>query len=269
MTTNTQATEVADELVAEVAAVAKTRVPAEAPNASMAQRYLRLAQSTTITTDEEYQLAGDTLGKITDRMRAMEDERVELVKPLNDVVRKLNARFMPHINMLDEAKKLLGRTMGAYSAAVAKKAEEARLAAERAAAEQRAAAQREADAKREAAEAEARKLAEAGNEEAAQQARVKAEHEAQALEHAATTVIAQPVATVAPKVSGMSTRKVVDYEITDKVAFLRWIMSVRPDLIEAVTLDPAKVRAFVKIAGVKTVAPGLRVFENASTTVRR
>ena len=56
--------------------------------------------------------------------------------------------------------------------------------------------------------------------------------------------------------------------MTDATAFLRWILDSRPDLIPLVTFDSVKLNAFCKLAGLKTVAPGLRVFPKSSVAVR-
>lgn len=169
--------------------------------------------------------------------------------------------------------------------AVRRKAEEDRLAAEaaerkrkdEAAAEQRrldaiAASARTAKARKEAEEAaEKKRLEDEAAERRATEQRAaaaqQAELEAQALESTAA-VITVPVVQQVTQVAGISNRKTVDYEVTDLAAFLAFALEKRPDLLEVVDLNATKMRALVKVAGLKTAYPGVRVFEKTSVAVR-
>lgn len=124
-------------------------------------------------------------------------------------------------------------------------------------AEERAAAQRLVDE-------EAERVAKLKREADAQ----LAEQQAQALEQTAAVVIAQPTAAVVTRVAGIAGRKVVDYNVTDKAAFLRYVLDQRPDLLDVVELNATQMRRFIGLAGVRTVAPGLDVFEKTSLAVR-
>jgi len=169
------------------------------------------------------------------------------------------------------------RKRAADAAEAAAKAERERQAAaaaaqrkldEEAAAAKGAKARREAEARAEAQRIENERLA-AEQRERDEAARLDAERKAQALETTAAMVVAQPSTAMAvTQASGITTRTLVDYEITDPAAFVGWIMASRPDLIELITFDAVKVRAFTKLAGLKTTAPGLRVFPKSSVAVR-
>lgn len=129
-------------------------------------------------------------------------------------------------------------------------------------------ARREAEARAEQQRQENERLA-AEQRERDEAARLEAERKAQALETTAAMVVAQPSTAMAvTQASGISTRTLIDYEITDPAAFLRWILDVRPDMLPVVDFDGVKMRAFTKLAGLQTKAPGLRVFPKSSVAVR-
>lgn len=175
--------------------------------------------------------------------------------------------------LADEAEAV--RRKAEADAAAERKAEEARQAlarAEQQRIEAEAAAVR-GKAARAAAEARATQLR---NEEAARQAKAEAdaaeakrvaEENAQALEATAAVVSAMPVVQAA-RVAGISTPKTVDYEVTDKAEFLRFALETRPDLLDLWEPDAAKMRALVKLQGLATHLPGLRVFPKTGITVR-
>ena len=104
-------------------------------------------------------------------------------------------------------------------------------------------------------------------EQQALERRAQAEQEAAALEQTAAVVTAAPVPQAA-HVGGIVSTKTVDYEITDRAAFMRFALEKRPDLIDLWDADPAKMRALVKLQGLVTTMPGLRVFEKFGVTVR-
>ena len=66
---------------------------------------------------------------------------------------------------------------------------------------------------------------------------------------------------------GASTRKQVDFEITDMDALTRWIaaqLTSAPHLVNLLTVDSVKMRAFTKTYGPddgKQQIPGVRIFE--------
>jgi len=305
----TTKTEVADELVTELGAIATKAYPTDVANGTRAARALAMAENYQVTTAEEYHFAADDLKRIMRDSSAMDNERTSFTGPLNAVLAKLNARFMPHVKTLDKAAAILKQKLGAFTAEQQRLADEERKRAEAIAAAERkriadeaeavrraaakaererqaaaAAAQRKLDeeaaaakgakAKREAAErAEAQRIENerlaAEQRERDEAARLDAERRAQALETTAAMVVAQPSSAMAvTQAYGISTRTLVDYEITDPAAFLRWILDSRQDLLGVVEFDGVKMRAFTKLAGLKTTAPGLRVFPKSSVAVR-
>jgi len=76
-----------------------------------------------ITTAEECNLANQYIIHIKDLRKQIEAKRVEITKPLNDGLRKINAFFKTALQPLDEADRILADKILAF-----KKAEEERIA---------------------------------------------------------------------------------------------------------------------------------------------
>jgi len=185
-----------------------------------------------------------------ERLAAIERKRLE--DEAAELRRKAEAEALA-VRKAEEARQEAAR---AEQAKLDAKAAAVRGEAARAAAEARAVAAREEEAKRQAAA-----------EASAAEARAAAEANAQALATLAAVVLAAPVADV-PKVAGISAPKTVDYEVTDKAAFLRYALDKRPDLLDLWEPDAAKMRALIKLQGLATTLPGLRVFPKLGITVR-
>lgn len=127
---------------------------------------------------------------------------------------------------------------------------------------------------RKAAEEQARVLREAEEARQAEANRIAAEQaeqrerEAQALETTAAVTIAQPAVVAVQKGRGISTPKTVDFELTSMLELVKHIATARPDLIVLLDLNETKMRALVKMMGMGTDLPGVRVFEKHGITVR-
>lgn len=305
-----------------IAAVRKLP-PDEAKNKARADALVKLAEGIQINTPEDYEFAATELRVIIGFHNQLEEERTSFTKPLNEVLNRLNERFMPYLKALRgdgkkgtvSAESIIKDKMAAFTAeqerqaaearrkaeaeaqaerdriaaeaeAVRKKAEAARLEAERvervrqaeaaaaqkalddaAASARSAKARKEAEARAEAQRVENERIA---NEQAEQrrQAEERAEQEADALETTAAVITAQPVAAPVVRVAGISKRTVIDCEVVDKTLLLQHILTSRMDLLELVTFDETKLKAVARIAGTRTAIPGLHVFDKASVTVR-
>ncbi len=149
------------------------------------------AASLAIADTAGYQAAASFLADIADAENSVEAKRVELVKPLNDHVKKINDMFRPLARRLEAVRNTVSGKVLAWRQAEQRRVEEERARAEAARrkaeaeeAERRAAAER---ARREEEEARHRAEAMAREEEAARQrareaqgaaARKRAEQEA-------------------------------------------------------------------------------------------
>ena len=110
-----------------------------------------------VSNQDEYETAGDIIAGLKKWKGDLETERKSLVKPLNDVVKKLNAKFKPHTDKIDLSIKQVNSKMTEFFRIEEKK----RLDAEAKAAEK---ARKEQDKINE----RARKQAEKGNHEKAE-----------------------------------------------------------------------------------------------------
>lgn len=253
-----------------------------------AQRALAGAEEFTIDSDEMLEVAGDDLRRVMGLKKSVEDQRTSITGPLNQAVKAVNDLFRAPAQYLLQAETRLKGSMLTYQQEQQRKADEARRKAEaeaRAERDRQAAIQREQEAKARAAAAAAekaqREAAEAlakGNAAAAaaaqEQARVQSEAaqsaavEAQAAEMTAA-VVSMPPAVLAPaKVAGISTSKTVDFEVVDLHALIRHVAE-HPELVGLLVADSVRLRNQVKATGLKTVLPGVRVFQKETMAARR
>lgn len=202
-----------------------------------AQDALATAKSYVIDGPEMFEMAAGELQQIKSLQKNVEKQRTDITGPMNAALKAVNALFKAPADWLDQAEATLKRAMLSYQQAEEAKRREAQRAAEAAAAAERARIAAEAAAAEAMARAEAealRKQAEAaekqGDVEAAarlaSQAESRAEEGAVAVLELAQTkelISAPTVEKTVPKVSGISTRKVWKVEVTDKLAFVRYI----------------------------------------------
>jgi hypothetical protein len=187
------------------------------------------AQNVKIITATGYGEAAGWLKSIKGFLKAIEDARTRITKPLNDSLREVNAQAKEAARPFLESEAKIKRAMIAYSD------EQDRI---------RAAEQRRAN---EAAEKERLRLQEIADRAAAKGQEGKAEIFAER----AQAVVAPVAQRAAPKVEGVSIPKVWQYEITDE------------DLIprEYLVVDEVKLRKVVMALKSQTNIPGVRVFE--------
>lgn len=266
-----------------IAAVSKLP-PDEAKNKRAADYFLQLAQAMEVKTPEQYEEAAEELRKIVARHTELDAERRTFTDPLNAVLDKLNARFMPYLKALRgdgkkdtvSAESIIKAKMVKFKQDEAEELKRKQAEADRKAEEERQRLADAAEAQRREAEAQAAALlAEAGKGKKAQQAAQEqaavvlrqADEQADALRTAAAVVVAAPVA--APvRATGVSTAGKLEYEITDPMQFLAHILEKRRDLLSLVEFNATKMRALAALQGEATDIPGLRVFRGTTIRVR-
>ncbi|MGB8422233.1 hypothetical protein [Paraburkholderia sp.] len=246
-----------------------------------AQDALSTAKAYVIDSPEMYALAADELQQIKTLQKNVEAQRTAITGPMNTALKAVNALFKAPGDWLDQAETILKRSMLTFQQEEERKRREAQRIAEAAAAAERARLAEEAAAEQARADAEAETLRQqaeqakkTGDVEAAarltSQAESRVEEGAVAVQELAQTkeLISAPTATVAvPKVRGLSTRRVWKVEITDKLAFVRYIVE-HPEYLELVE---ANVPALNKIGlALKQACPidGVRVFEDEQLASR-
>lgn len=175
------------------------------------------------------------------RAKLIEEKRVELVTPLNETVKKINAFFKPAIERLTSFETGLKRICQSYldekeaeRLEAQRKADEiARKEREKIEAQARAAREKEAQARRDAEEAERKaaqeqdaKKREALEKEAAtkRSAQAAAAEKAEVREAVASTVVA-PIISKECNAQGQYTVEKFTAEVKDKVEFVRWALA--------------------------------------------
>jgi DNA polymerase III alpha subunit (gram-positive type) len=142
---------------------------------------------------------------------------------------------------------------------------EIRRKAEEAAAEDRRAAEARAAAERATDEDERRRLeAEAKQRELC----AAAQREAAEIDRQVADVIPAPVIVEAAKVKGVSTREVVDIEVTDKAQALAWF-AANPMFAECIEFSDAKLKAMQKSLGDRFNVPGVKVTKTLGVASRK
>lgn len=285
-----------------LAPVQQLTLPDAVTITSRAQAALEFIESFQVDSPETFELAGDELRAIKARSKKLEEQRTSITGPINAALRAVNALFAGPADVLADAEGKIKQKMLAYQTEQERLAAEARRRAEEAAAAERKrleeeAAQRQREAQAQAeeaaaaqrAEAQARATAEAAQaagdtqaaaaataqaDAAAQQASLaqaathRAQAEAQTVATEAQLVVAAPVVAIAaPKAAGVSTSKKVDFEVTDLHALIKHVAE-HPELLNLVTADSVKLRAYVRGLGTACALPGVRVFESKVLSAR-
>lgn len=169
-----------------------------------ASELLATAEQVRIATVEEYEGAADWLKQIKARAKAIEEQRVELTKPLNATIKKINDLFRRPADLLQKAEASLKRGMLSYQQAEERKrlVEQERL---------RELARKEEERLRKLAEARAVTAEKKGDLERAEAIR----------ENVPTIPVPVVAPVTVPKVAGMATRELWKCEVTDVMALVK------------------------------------------------
>jgi hypothetical protein len=222
-------------------------IPDTSKEAERAQRMLAFAKGFAVTTPTEYELAAEELQSLKRKRDSLEAQRVSITKPINAGVKLINELFGKPIDYLDSAIGAMKTAMLVYStrqAAIAA-AEKKRLE-EAAAAEQKRLAE------------EASKLQAAGKTD-----------EAEAAQLAADLIVAPAPTAAIPTARGISTAKILDWQVIDRLAFLRHVVEnaeTQPELLDYVIVDAIRMRK--RCAAGDPGWPGILVGTKDSMRVR-
>jgi hypothetical protein len=251
-----------------------------------ARRMLADATEFTIDSPELYQAAGEDLQRVKALAKQIEDTRVSITGPLLQAKQAVDSLFKGPKDFLSQAEQTLKNRMLTWDneqerirreeerkAETARRAEQDRLDAIR---RQQEAEARQRDEAARQAEEEARAAAAAGDTAAAEAAQQRANEEAAAAQEAAAQahataataeVITMPVVAQPQKVSGISTSKTVDFEVTSVLELAKHIAQ-HPELVNLIAVDSVKLRAYVRGLGMNCQLPGVRVYEKKTLSAR-
>lgn len=223
-----------------------------------AQGLLAQAQRAEIDSSERYATGADLAKIISTKIKAAEEARTALVKPLNDHVKWINGQFKPTTETLEQAKQLLMAKMTRF--AQLQEQEQARLRAEARAREEAEALERakalEAEGKRELADA--------------------------VLDTAASLPEAplRSTPTRGNLGSTASTKKVWKLRIVDPAALPRWcvetvtpgeVVSLQSAAVPLLSLNVKAINAAAREAleaGKPPLIPGLEFFQEVAVAIR-
>lgn len=152
-----------------LAALSGVTAPDEATLNAGPASMLRMAQTFTIESDEDYRLAADELRAIKAKHKALEERRTTITGPLNKAMKAVNDLFRGPMAALEQAESVYKTGMLGYNAAK-----------ERIAAEEHRKAEALAQAERDRLAAEARAIQQAADDEARRIAAIEAQRAADA-----------------------------------------------------------------------------------------
>ena len=207
---------------------------------------LALAQDWDITTPEMSTAAGEDLREIKRLAKELESKRTAITGPLNKALKEVNALFKPAKLWLQEGEALIKTGLLSYQ-----------RREERIAAAAQAKADAEAEKERKALERKA-KVADV----------IGIGDKADELREEATRTVAPVIQSEAPKIVGVSVRKVWKAKIMDKKSFLRFVLDEREDLLALVQLDQSGLNALARLHKIDLGFPGIVAVEEESVTAR-
>jgi hypothetical protein len=223
-----------------------------------------LALAIAVDDDSTLSYAAEELTKIAGAGKQLTALRMQYTKPLDEAKAEIMDLFRPAADMLGEAEGLLRKAVNGYQTKRAQEAATARAKAEALARTEREKTEREA---REAA-AELKRLAEAGAKpEELQQAAQAADAAQEVAEQAAIAPPPMLPATEAPKVSGISSRQVWKFEVTDLAALVK-AAAERPELLGYLQPDEKAIGGTVRGMQARASIPGVRIYAEQTTAVR-
>lgn len=178
---------------------------------------LAQAQAITISSNQEYEDAGNILKQVKNRQRELEAQQKGTTAPINEALKKVRELFRGPLDKLSQAEQIIKRGMADWY-----RKEQQRIADERRAAAEAARKEQERLARR------AEKAAEKGQDDKAMELQMQAAH------------VAPPVVQAeAPKAAGVAVRARWTAEVVDKMALIRAVAEGKasPDLLEPNTKE--------------------------------
>ncbi len=212
--------------------------------------WLEQAKTFDITSSEIAINASESLKKIKALGKHLEQKRTAITGPMNIALREVNALFKPAKQWLKDAEGLLKGKILSYQS------EQDRIARE---------AQRKADeeARKERVKLEkaAALAAQAGMDDRADE--LKEEIEVQEIE----TREAPAVVSAAPKLQGISTRRIWEAEVTDKLTFVKYVAE-NPSMLGYLKINESALHAQARTLKDEMNFPGVKAVEHKSIAAR-
>jgi hypothetical protein len=213
----------------------------EAPDAAAlttrAQQALDFARDIVIDSDPMLQVAAGELQTIKSKAKTLEEQRVAITKPLLEAKRRVDDLFRKPLEYLAEAEGVLKSAINGYQRRIEDEKRRERAAAE------------------EAARKEAKRLAELAAKQAAAGREEKA---AETLARAEAVQMAPSPVVEAPKVAGISTRRLYRAQVVDKAALLAFVVQT-PAFANLVVVDEGALNALARAQKDGFALPGCKL----------
>ncbi len=212
---------------------------------------LALAQDYKITSSEMAINGSEDLKAIKALAKQLNSKRLAATGPINKALKEINSWFKPARDWLSDAEMLMKTKLLEYQR------EQDRIARE---------AQRKADeeARKERVRLEkaAALAAQAGMFYRAED--LKEEIEVQEI----ATQNAPVIQSAAPRLEGVHTRVTWKAEVTDKTAFIKFIVEQRPDLMGVIEIDQSKLNGYARLLKEEFDMPGVEAKAEKSIAAR-
>ena len=224
-----------------------------------------------ITTPEAALLAGGDLKHIKWLYKELESKRLAITRPINIALREVNSLFSPAKQWLKEAEGILKTKILDYQNEQERIAQEEQRKADEKARKQREKLEAKAAVARAEEEAARAAAAKAKGDEAKAAAAALAKKQAEKaakLEEKAEIVQAPVISTTAPEIEGVHTRVTWKAEVTDKAAFIKFIVEQRPDLMGVIEIDQSKLNGYARLLKEDFDMPGVEAKAEKSIAAR-
>ena len=233
--------------------------------------WLEQAKTFNITSPGIARNAGESLKKIKALKRQLEKKRTAATGPINKALREINGWFKPAKEWLTIAESMMKTKILAYEAEQERIAQEAQRKADDKARKQREKLEAKAAAARAEEESARAAIAKAKGDEAKAAAAALAKKQAAIaakLEEKAEIVQAPVISTTAPEIEGVHTRVTWKAEVTDKAAFIKFIVEQRPDLMGVIEIDQSKLNGYARLLKEEFDMPGVEAKAEKSIAAR-
>lgn len=226
--------------------MSQIEIPTEQQLTSVSNPILETARSFVIDSPIMYEMAGDELKTIKAKTKELEERRKAITGPMDKAKKEVMDLFRKPLEALEQAESAIKKTMLSYTTEQRRIAEEAQRKADQA-----------ARAERERMEQQAKDAEQSGDVATAM-----------ALQSASTMVVAQTIDTQPAKVSGISTTKRWSAEVTDKVAYLKYLLE-NPELIDdRIDINMKPLNQMAVALKENFSVPGVRAIATESVTAR-
>lgn len=242
-------------------------VPAQSVIIAPASRLLAGVRDLVIDSDAVYEAAASDLAAAKSMKKAIDADRKELTKPLDEAKSRIMDKYRPAIDVCEQVITTIEPKMLTYRAEQQAKADAERRRLDAEARAERERLQREADDARRVAAEEAEKLAAAGKTAEAEETIAATEAEALTLQQTAEVVSAAPTSVAPPKVSGTAVAGTYKGRVLDKLKFIAFV-AANPMFADLLDVNESGLNAQARSLKTNLKMDGIEVYLEQSIRSR-